>query len=467
MNIQAVIQRERAPFLKAFEQAKSAHDKRVQQSQKTIDAARARFEADVSKANSELAVSEQAVRDTLSRLEQFNQDAESASKGDQGSTNGRRASATPKTKAAPKAKTAAAPPKAKAAAAPKAKTKTVGGNSAAIKGRDEVRAGLRPPIKDAIRLILGKKTMRSRDITAALIERKWAPRSANIASYVPYVLSNGSKGANAVFESVQTGEGRGFYRVRVNAPPMDPKVRARWANGAVGEVKVEAQTAPAPKKVAAAAPKKAPAKAAAAQKAATTPKKSAGGPRKCSECGVLGHNRRGHDAWVKAQAQSPVKTTANGAAHKPAAPKKTAAAKSAPATAAAPKAAAPKAAATPKAAAPKAAKAAAPKKAPAAKAAPVQKAGKGEQKCSVCGTKGHNKKGHDAFAQAQGAAAKSKPAEETPPPPASSPNPPAPSAEVRIRTADEIVAEQRAKTAQKPEDVKDSVMEEAAAAFGS
>jgi len=29
-----------------------------------------------------------------------------------------------------------------------------------------------------------------------------------------------------------------------------------------------------------------------------SPAKNVGGPRKCSRCGVHGHNRRGHDAWA-------------------------------------------------------------------------------------------------------------------------------------------------------------------------
>jgi hypothetical protein len=373
-------------------------------------------------------------------------------------------------------------PKAKAAAAPAKKaTKAKSASSNAIEGRAEVNSGVRPPVKDAVRLILGTTTMRSRDITTELVARGWKPRSGNLASYVPYVLSNGSKThdkegrkLNPVFESVNTGEGRGFYRVRTNAPPMNPKTLASF--GGKAPKKTTAQAAPkktAAPKVAAPAPKK----------AATVATK--GGPRKCSVkgCGVLGHNKRGHAKYVKEQ-QAAAKAAANGKPHTNG--KTTHATKKvAKAVAAATKKVAKAAAPAPK------------KTATKAKAAPAKdRRGVGQQKCGEpgCGVLGHNKKGHAAWLakQAGGTAPKAatppkaaKPAtpkaapkktetkaaaapEPTAPAPSPASTPAVVSTEptLKVRTSDQIIAEEDAKAAANGGDNNDKTVQEGMAAFG-
>lgn len=98
----------------------------------------------------------------------------------------------------------------------RAKTKTGGrkpgpvsaGTRRAQQGRREVLEGKRPPIKDAIKTILGDKTMSSTDIFEALKKRGWLPNSNNPRAYTSYVLSSNKEH----FESVR-GLGRGFYRV--------------------------------------------------------------------------------------------------------------------------------------------------------------------------------------------------------------------------------------------------------------
>ncbi len=478
MNIQAIIHRERAPFLKALEQASKSHDKRTADIEKAVAAARAKYEADVAKANLSVAQSEETVKVARENLKKFDTGVETSLKTEaQPSKKNGAAKATPL-----KALPAKRGPKAKASAAPtpaKKSTSKAAPSNRAIKGRDEVRNGMRPPVKDAIRLILGTTTMRSRDITAELIARGWKPQSGNLASYVPYVLSNGSKThdnkghkLNPVFESVNTGEGRGFYRVRASAPPMNPKTLAAFGGSKAAKATAQA-AASAPKKTA--APKKA---AAAPKKAATK-----GGPRACSVkgCGVLGHNRRGHAKYVKEQ-KAAAKAAANGKAPHTNGKTTHATKNVAKAVAAATK---------------KVAKAAAPK-APKAKAAPAKATDRpraGQQKCSVCQTLGHNKKGHPAFLaqQAGGTAPKAatapkatKPA--TPATPkaaakktetkaaaapeptaAAAPEPKAPTPvastepTLRVRTSDQIIAEEDAKA---EGGGVDKTIQEGMAAFG-
>jgi hypothetical protein len=547
MSIQTIIRTHRAPFEKALEKAKKAHDKIGQAAEKAIDAARAKYEAEVKRANQTVSQSEGGLKTAYDALQEFDREVAGFPKAadHHGKKNGAAKAAPLKAssngKAAPK----------------KLKTKGAGkktSSARAIKGRDEVRNFVRPPIKDAIRLILGKATIRSRDITKELKARKWAPQSNNVESYVPYVLSNGSKGPNAVFESVATGKGRGYYRVKPGAPPMKPEVIEHFGNGVDPTPKAAAPKAAAKVAKAAKAPKAAKAaggkrkcsecgvlghnkaghakyvqaqaggaKAAKAPKAAKA-KTAAGGQRKCSECGVLGHNKAGHAKYIQAQA---------GGAKAAKAPKtKTAKAETKVAT---PKAAGGKrkcsecgvlghnkaghakyvqaqgseakvpAAKTAKASAPKAAKAAGgqrkcsecgvlghnkaghakyvqaqaaaangksngktehkPAAADKKTAAPKVK-GKGEQKCSECGVLGHNKKGHAAYMKKlAGTEAAAAPKAESP----KKTEPTAPEADaerVKIRTADEFMAEQQAK--KDPETApKDPVMDTAEQAFGN
>ncbi|MDA4132666.1 MAG: hypothetical protein OK454_06025, partial [Thaumarchaeota archaeon] len=215
MNIQAIILKERAPYKKALDQAKTAHDRKVTESNKAIEAARTKYESEVTKAKSAAAQTEQAVKEAHEQLNDF----------DSAVTNFQAGTGNLPSKKGAKVKAPVAKKGVKVKAAAPVKTKSsnkTAGSARAIKGRDEVRNGIRPPIKDAIRLILGKQTKRSRDITAELIARKWTPQSGTVSSYVPYVLSLGCKGGDkAIFESVDTGKGRGYYRVRHGAPPMN------------------------------------------------------------------------------------------------------------------------------------------------------------------------------------------------------------------------------------------------------
>jgi hypothetical protein len=458
-QVHATLYSMREPLVGKVTDAESKLDKVKAETAKTVDkaksdyekalaAAKQVYEGKLTEVQTAIAVAETTKTEAQAALEVFDRmvsldgkTSNSASK-----TNG--ASKHPAAKKAAKtaAKKTAGAKKTPASEAKQVKTQAhtpkTDGAKRALHGRDEVRNGVRPSIKDAIRLILGKKTMRSRDITAELIRLRWAPKSEKLSSYVPFVLSSGSKekdkdgkDLHPVFESVDTGQGRGYYRVRHGAPPMDSEVRAKW-----GHVVAQGGTAvptAAPVKASSkttAAKSATPAKAA-ASKGAAAPKGGKSGQRACSVegCGVLGHNKRGHDAWVAKQG-------GNAPEAKAAAPK-TAAAKAAP-------------------------------KAKAAPAAPKQRAGKGQQKCGTCAKEGkevfgHNAHGHNAWAAKQSAA---NAASTAPPAPKAAPtktepkkaaeskrtegvNPP-----IRVQTAEEIIAEQGA---------QDDLMDEANDAFGN
>jgi hypothetical protein len=447
-TVQQTLQTLRAPIDKKVAKATDEHNKNVAKNdkiikqaeadlKKTINQAKAAYETKVSQAKTSVAKSETVKTEAEAERQSFNEEVARFQNGHSAAPK----SAPAKANGVKTKKVAAKPgPKPKAASA-KAKGKKAskggkGGGAAgakrALEGRREVMDGTRPPIKDALRLILGKKTMRSRDITLELKARNWVPNSASIESYVPYVLSSNSKGAKAVFEPVKgQGKGRGWYRVRAGAPPMKPEIRARFG----GETNGVAHKAE---------PAKAAPKAKAAAKAAP---KGKPGQRKCSVagCGVVGHNKRGHAAYVKAQKAAAKAATA---------PKK-AAAKAAPKKAAAPKAA----------------------KAPKAAAASKERAGKGQQKCSVpgCGVLGHNKKGHAKYVAAQAAGAAPAPAPKaaakkaepaTPAPKAEEAKPAATEPFSGVKSADEILAGADKTAAPKDDAKDDEVMRESAAAFG-
>ncbi len=250
----------------------------------------------------------------------------------------------PKPKAA-KAKPGPKPKAAKAKAAPK-KSASV---SRAAQGRREVASGKRPPIKEVISKVLGKRVLHANEVYEAIKAKGQLPNSGDPRAYIGYLLSAskttvtraGKDVEVPLFERVHE-KGRGFYK-----------------NRGVAVSKGASKPAPAAKKAAKPAAKPAPAKKTAAK---AEPKKA--GPTKdgkrtvtCKVCGQPGHNSKGHDrAMAAAKAES-----------KPKAETKT----------------------EPK---------------PKAAAAPKTEDGKRTVKCGKCGALGHNAKGHD---RAVAAAAKS------------------------------------------------------------
>jgi len=86
----------------------------------------------------------------------------------------------------------------------------------ATTGLEAVARGDRPPLKKAIVLVLGKKTMNSAQIVEVLKVKKWMPASSDPRQYVSYTLSSNTPD---IFERT---EKRGFYRVRDSAE-VSPK----------------------------------------------------------------------------------------------------------------------------------------------------------------------------------------------------------------------------------------------------
>jgi hypothetical protein len=297
-------------------------------------------------------------------------------------------------------------PKPKAAKASKAK----GGAKAstrAAEGRRQVAQKLRPPIKDVIAKVLGKRVMNSQEVYEAIKEKGQLPNSNDPRGYIGYLLSaSKDKAGNPLFERVAT-KGRGFYK------NQGTEVSAK-ATKAVKAKPVKAAKAAKAVKV-----KAAPAKKAAKAKAAPKAKAAAKGEKRQNKCGkcaalgneVYGHNSKGHDTWAAAQKAGP-----------------------APAKAAKP-AKAPKPAKEPKAA----------KAAP----APGEKKSVKCGKCAALGKEvfGHNAKGHDNWIAKQTPTAKpangttgaATPAE----PEKAAPKAEAPKAEAKPaeKTTDEILAE--------------------------
>jgi uncharacterized C2H2 Zn-finger protein len=207
--------------------------------------------------------------------------------------------------------------------------------SRAAQGRREVASGKRPPIKDVIAKVLGKRVMHANTVYEAIKEKGQLPNSGDPRGYIGYLLSASkvtiSRGGKDVevplFERVHE-KGRGFYKNRGVA-----------ATATTASVKTSA------------APVKA-AKTVATKSAAPV----VGGKRTvtCKTCGQPGHNSKGHDRAV-------AKAGSTETIIKPAK----------------------------KEAAPKAAKA------PKAEAAPKAEGEKRTVKCGKCGATGHNAKGHD------------------------------------------------------------------------
>ena len=157
--------------------------------------------------------------------------------------------AAPKAKAAPKKTSAKSKAKKTAKKAAKKSTKTkkapkkakskskAAAIAAATKGRRAVAEGLRPPLKEAIATVMGKKTMDAGQVIDGLKKRGWMPDAEDERGYISYALSSNK----TVFERVK----RGFYKVREGVTfakrQAAPKAKAKTGKKAAAKT-----TAPAP-----------------------------------------------------------------------------------------------------------------------------------------------------------------------------------------------------------------------------
>lgn len=103
-----------------------------------------------------------------------------------------------------KASTPKASPRSK-----KPKKGVVGGSKAAAKraaeGRRAVARGDRPPLREAMAVVMGDGSMTSADVVAALEARGWGPNADDPRQYISYMLSS----SKDTFDRVE----RGVYRV--------------------------------------------------------------------------------------------------------------------------------------------------------------------------------------------------------------------------------------------------------------
>jgi len=111
---------------------------------------------------------------------------------------------SPKPAPKKKAKKKASKPKKKAAAKP---------NPRAAEGRRAQARGDRPPLKQAIAVVMGKATMDAATVVKALKARGWLPNAEDPHQYASFMLSS----SRDVFERVR----RGFYRVKAQ-PKLSP-----------------------------------------------------------------------------------------------------------------------------------------------------------------------------------------------------------------------------------------------------
>lgn len=88
-------------------------------------------------------------------------------------------------------------------------------NKRALKGRQQVASGSRPPIKEAIVRVMGAKVMHTSEVLAALEAKGWAPAAKDPKQYVGYVLSS----ATDFFARVKA-KGRGFYKVKAKGTAL-------------------------------------------------------------------------------------------------------------------------------------------------------------------------------------------------------------------------------------------------------
>jgi hypothetical protein len=169
---------------------------------------------------------------------------------------GAKAAAAAASKPGPKAKPGPKPKKVSAKASAKKTGAKPGPKPAASKraaaGREAVKAGLRPPIKDAMAQVMGEEVLNADTIFERLEKKEWLPNAKKPRAYIGYLLS----ATKERFESVPT-KGRGFYRV---------KDKTSKANGG-GKKTEETKAATVPAKVETKASEP---KVAAAEKATTS-----------------------------------------------------------------------------------------------------------------------------------------------------------------------------------------------------
>jgi hypothetical protein len=91
-----------------------------------------------------------------------------------------------------------------------------------VKNRQEIKAGLRPPVKEAMLKVMGTKSMKGKEIYKALEAKGWLPNSRDPKSYIFNMLSE----CPELFERVS----RGLYQVKgvpkpVTKPEKSPPTR--------------------------------------------------------------------------------------------------------------------------------------------------------------------------------------------------------------------------------------------------
>jgi len=114
----------------------------------------------------------------------------------------------------------------KEARAKRVKVSKVSSSSNAKKGRREVLQGKRPPMKEAVARVIGKRTMTATEIREGLRKRGWLPNTDKVQQYISYILSS----TRDIFERVEHGK----YRVRnsmVFAPKQGPKPKPKPKQG--------------------------------------------------------------------------------------------------------------------------------------------------------------------------------------------------------------------------------------------
>jgi len=77
----------------------------------------------------------------------------------------------------------------------------------AAEGRRAVAGGERPPLKDAMVIVMGNVNMSAQGVVDALARKKWLPSSSDHRQYISFMLSNNCPDT---FERTET---RGYYRV--------------------------------------------------------------------------------------------------------------------------------------------------------------------------------------------------------------------------------------------------------------
>lgn len=222
---------EKAKRQKALDAAKAAYAKTVAEK----DAAVARAKTDLEAAAKDLS----SFKDDV--LKSLNQDAPTAPRGKPGPKPATASASAPKGKPGPKpgpkkakpgpkpakVKASAKGPKAKPGPKPKKASKVTAKASAkasakgpkgkpgpkpaaskrAAQGREAVKAGLRPPIKDAMAQVMGDEVLNADTIFERLEKKGWLPNAKKPRAYIGYLLS----ATKERFESVPS-KGRGFYR---------------------------------------------------------------------------------------------------------------------------------------------------------------------------------------------------------------------------------------------------------------